>query len=348
MLFSKQIPLQSLVDHCRALRHMLEAGLTLAQAMKQQAKKGPFAVRPVAERMAKKLAKGEDFKSVLKEEMDYFPPLFLALGTVAEETGNLPEVLRELEQYFELQIELWRTFWRMIAWPMIQFVAAILVLGLLILLLGWIESVSGPNQFSVFGLKGEKGAMIWITFWVVLVVGLGGGYFFARNVLKRGAMIDGFLLGIPLLGTTIRNFALSRFSMGLALAMEAGVPIREAARLSLLATSNHAFIARTERVENYIQEGHTLTDALHETGMFPQTYLMSVETAEIGGREPEVLQKQAKNLHEEGVRGLRRLCRIAGGAVWLLVAAFIIFFIFSLVMQVSGIYSKAFKDAGID
>jgi type IV pilus assembly protein PilC len=332
-MFSSQIPLQSLVDHCRALRHMLDAGLTLAQAMKQQAKKGPFAVRPVAERMAKLLAKGADFKSVLRGEAQYFPPLFLALGPVAEETGNLPEVLRELEQYFELQIELWRTFWRMIAWPMFQFVAAIGVLTLLILILGWISE----NPFSVFGLKGEMGAMIFLGFWVAFFALLFGGYFFVRNVMKRGAMIDGFLLGIPAVGSTMRNFALSRFSMGLALAMEAGVPIREAARLSLLATGNHAFIDRTARVEDYLEQGHTLVDALHETGLFPQTFLMSVETAEIGGREPEVLQTQAKNLHEEAVRGLRRLTRIAGGLVWLLVAAFIIYFIYSLVKQVWGV-----------
>ena len=347
-MFSSQIPLQSLVDHSRALRHMLEAGLTLAQAMKQQAKKGPLAVRPVAERMARRFAKGADFKSVLREEQQHFPPLFLALGSVAEETGNLPEVLRELEQYFELQIELWRTFWRMIAWPLFQFFAAIGVLTLLILLLGWISDMKGDSGLSVFGLKGEKGAAIFLGSFCGLFTVLIGGYLFIRNVLKRGALIDGFLLGIPLIGSTMRSFALSRFSMGLALAMEAGVPIREAARLSLMATSNHAFMDRTYRVEEYIQQGHTLTDALHETGLFPQSFLMSVETAEIGGREPEVLQKQAKNLHEEGVRGLRRLTRIAGGLIWLLVAAFIIFFIFSLVMQVSGIYSKAFKDAGID
>jgi type IV pilus assembly protein PilC len=131
--------------------------------------------------------------------------------------------------------------------------------------------------------------------------------------------------------------------MGLALAMEAGVPIREAARLSLEATSNHAFTAQLDKVDAYLQSGHSLTESLRETGLFPAVYLQSVETAEIGGREPEVMQKQAKNLHEDGVRGLRTLTRIAGGFVWLLVAGFIIFFIFTIAMQISGIYSDAMK-----
>jgi type II secretory pathway component PulF len=335
--------LGALIEHCRGLRYMLEAGLTLGQAMKQQAKKGPLSVRPVAGRMGQRLSKGEDFRTVLREERDRFPPLFLALGSVAEETGNLPEVLRDLEEYFETQRQMWKKFWSMIAWPMFQLFAAVGVLTLLILLLGWIESVRGPSSISVFGLKGTSGAAIFLGSFCGLFTLTIGGYLFIRNVLQRGAFIDRILLAVPLLGGTMRNFALSRFSMGLALAMEAGVPIREAARLSLEATGNHAFTAEIDKVESYIQAGHSLTEALRETGMFPQAYLMSVETAELGGREPDVMQRQAKNLHEDGVRGLKRLTGIAGAFVWLLVAAFIIFFIFSIALQISGIYSEAMK-----
>jgi type II secretory pathway component PulF len=326
---------------------MLEAGLTLGQAMKQQAKKGALAVRPVAARMAPRLIKGEDYKTVLKDEEDRFPPLFLAVGNVAEETGNLPEVLRELEEYFELQLSLWKQFLAQIAWPMIQLVLAVIVLTLFIWILGIIEGIVGPSPISFLGLKGEKGAMIFLGSFIGIVVVLVGGYIFVRNVLQRGETIDKLLLGIPLLGSTLRHFALSRFSMGLSLALEAGVPIREAARLSLRASSNKAFEAAIPKVQQALSAGVTFTEALRETCLFPESYMLSIENAEFVGKEPEVLQRLAKNHYEDGARGLKGITRAASFGVWLLVATLIIVCIFSIVMQLVSYREGVMKDLGV-
>jgi type IV pilus assembly protein PilC len=97
MLFSSRIPLSSLIELCRALRHNLSAGLRLVDVFRQQAKRGPARVRPVAERITQELERGGDLEGALEREKAAFPPLFLGLASVAEQTGNLPEVFRELE-----------------------------------------------------------------------------------------------------------------------------------------------------------------------------------------------------------------------------------------------------------
>src|SRR5262249_14229998 len=186
-MFSSMIPLPALAGLCRNLRHMLESGLTLSRAMRQQAKKGPPAVRTVAARMATRLEQGDDLQTILPEEADHFPPIFLALGGVAEETGRLPEVLHELEEYFELQQKLKRDFISQCTLPAIQFVfvAFILIPGV-IYLLGMIEGFAGKNPFSVFGLKGESGVVIWYTGVISFVLLMIGGYWAARNLLHAG------------------------------------------------------------------------------------------------------------------------------------------------------------------
>src|SRR5437868_973362 len=126
-LFSNRLPMSVMIEHCRALRHMLSAGLTVAQAMKHQAKSGPALLRPIAKRLAVQLEQGEDLNSALQEEAKYFPPLYLAIGAVAEETGTLPEALRELEDFFTLQQTLWKRFISQITWPLTQFVLATLI-----------------------------------------------------------------------------------------------------------------------------------------------------------------------------------------------------------------------------
>ena len=64
-----------LAAHCRGLRYYLEAGLTLAQAMKHQSKKGPASVRPVASRISDRLDQGDDLTEILPDEAVYFPPI---------------------------------------------------------------------------------------------------------------------------------------------------------------------------------------------------------------------------------------------------------------------------------
>ena len=100
MQFFTQIPLRNLIEFCRVLRHNLAAGLTLRRVFRQQAERGPYSVRPVAQRISEKLEQGESLEAALKDEKHKFPPIFLSLTAMGEESGNLPEVLAELEEYF--------------------------------------------------------------------------------------------------------------------------------------------------------------------------------------------------------------------------------------------------------
>jgi type IV pilus assembly protein PilC len=338
-MFSSQLPLGALVEFCRGVRYTLESGLTLAQAMKTQSKKGPRAVRPVAARMAERLAEGDSLYEVLQAEKKYFPPLFLSISAVAEETGKLPEALRELEEYFRFQQELWKKFLSQITWPVIQFCMAIFVITLLILILGWI---GGDKPFiTVMGLAGPSGAVKFLGIIIGSLVVLTVGYFGLRTVLKQGHLVDAFLLKIPVLGTTLRTLAISRFCLSMAITVEAGTPIEDTVDLSLKATSNHAFASQAQRAHDALKGGEPLAETLKETHLFPEEFIDIVDTAESGGREPEMFQKQADLYHEDALLKIRLLAQAASFLVWGMVAVFIIFFIAQIFMQIAGMYDKA-------
>src|SRR5580700_5533140 len=105
-MFSSKIPLGNLVEMCRVLRHSLGAGLTLRDVFRQQSERGAPAVRPVASRIRSHLDQGESLEAALQEERHKFPPLFVALAAVGEESGQLPEIFGELEKYYLLQQKL--------------------------------------------------------------------------------------------------------------------------------------------------------------------------------------------------------------------------------------------------
>src|SRR5207245_8395598 len=92
MLFATKLPLSSLIEFCRVLRHNLGAGLTLLHVFRQQAERGPLPVRPIASRISQDLEQGESLQVALKRERAAFPPIFVALATVGEQTGCLPDI----------------------------------------------------------------------------------------------------------------------------------------------------------------------------------------------------------------------------------------------------------------
>src|SRR5207248_3783557 len=131
---------------------------------RQQAKRGPTAIRSVAESIAKDLEQGHDLERALKRHKTAFPPLFLALASVGEESGNMPEAFAELEKYFRLQQQLRRQFWGQITWPLVQFVLGVFVVAGMIFVLGLFGSPFDPLGL---GLTGTGGA-VWF-----LVIGWG-------------------------------------------------------------------------------------------------------------------------------------------------------------------------------
>ena len=70
--------------------------------------------------------------------------------------------------------------------------------------------------------------------------------------------------------------------------------------------------------------------------MFPQDFLNILSNAEEGGRVPEVMQHQAEFYEEEARRQLTILTRTVSGAIWLIVAAVLIFLIFRMYLGIYG------------
>ena len=141
MLLFGRLPTSELIGLCRALRHNLDAGITLQQIFNQQAKRGSSNVRPVADRIALVLKKGYDLERAMENERRTFPPLFISLACVGEQTGTLPEVFGALESYYTLQQRLWRQFISQSTLPIIQFFAAIFVVAGLLFILGFIADM---------------------------------------------------------------------------------------------------------------------------------------------------------------------------------------------------------------
>ncbi len=336
MLLSKQLPLSSLIEFCRALRHNLGAGLTLRHVFRQQSERGPRPVRPVAGRISEELEQGESLELALKREKGYFPPMFVSMAIVGEQSGCLPEVLTELEKYFLLQQRLWRQFIAQVAWPAFCFCVFPFVIAGMIFFLAILSSGSKPFDPLGLGFTGVGGALKFLLyFWGIfaLLVAL---YFVVTRTLKQRATVEELLLRIPVIGPCLRAIALMRFCIALRLTMETGMSITNAVRLAMRGTGFMVFADRAEPVRQALKAGDDLALALGKSGLFPQDFLNILANAEEGGRVPEVMEHQAQFYEDESRRRLTILSQAASWGIYGLVCLMIIFMIFRLALGVFG------------
>lgn len=329
-MFSAQLPLATLSVFCRTLRHSLSAGLSIVRVFQQQADRGPSAVKPVARRIADQLESGESLEEALKAEKRSFPMMFVSLVAVGEKTGNLPEVLEALEDYFELQLKLWRDFKKQIAWPAIQFFIVPFVIAGMIFLLSILSSGNKPWDPLGFGLTGTVGAIKFLIYYFGTFACFIALYFIFTRAMKQAAVVHEILLRLWAVGPCLRAIALTRFCIALRLTMNSGMSIANAVKLSMRATGNEAFVARAEIVREAVKSGDDLTEALAQAKVFPIDLLDIVANAEEGGRVPEVMEHQAKHYADESRRRMSVLTQVASWSIYGLVAAMIIFLIFSI------------------
>jgi type IV pilus assembly protein PilC len=350
-MFSSRVSLPALVQWCRALRYGLSAGLSPVKVLRQQAKSGPAAVRPLAGQLADSMKDGNSFADSLTPHRSKFPKMFVEMVTVAESAGKLSEVFEELERYFEAQQESRKKFLNALVMPVSVYVVAVLVVSLLASVLAILSpSGAGSSGLSLnpFGLN-KFGAAAGL---IVAFVGYGFAaavvflYLIARDNDDLKQKVEAFGLKIPGLKGAFQSFALQRFSLALSMTHEAGMRADKAVFSSFQATSNNAYVKHADATAGVVRKGKKIAKALVAVGggLFPDEFLDQVKIGEESGQISEVMGRAAEQYREEGIRRTKILALIAGYVVYGLVALMVIALIFSIAMSVFGVYNSIAND----
>ncbi len=341
-MFSRTLPLKSLAIFCRSLSTLLETGVSARKAFQIAGEKSSHpALRRAICKIREDIDAGSDISTSLQES-DVFPDLMVGMVGVAEQTGSLPEILKGLAEHYENLIRMRKNFYRAIAWPVFQFVMAVFVIAGLILLLGWIADIQGGQAIDVlgWGLTGTSGALIWLgsvfgTLFAIFLI-----YKFLKASFAGQKYLDGLLMKIPVVGHCMRSFAIARFSWAYHLTQEAGMPVDESIEASMRATNNGAFIGQGPRIIYWIEQGETVTDALRESQLFPSDVIEMIHVGETSGTVPEMLHRLGPQFEDQARRSLETLAGALGWVVWLIVAGFIIFVVFSVMFWYIGIIQE--------
>jgi type IV pilus assembly protein PilC len=228
----------------------------------------------------------------------------------------------------------------LLIWPLIEYFGAIFVITLLIFIMGMI----GTQDVLGWGLTGTKGALIFLGGMMAFTAVLFFGYRYIRDTPAMQAKVEAFLLPIPILGSCFRTFALQRFCSALYMTNEAGFDSGEMVRSSLRAATNQRYLDIANDSCKQVRKGREISEvlAVHGTRLFPDDLIQSIHLGEETGSLAEVMKKEMIRFREEAGRQMLILALIFTALVILMIAAFIIFMIYSIYTQSIG---PVYRDA---
>lgn len=335
-----KIATRSLARLCHRVGTSLKAGVDVQTVWATEARSGPPPYREQLDEVRRRVSQGTSIADALRESDGYFPPLACDLVEVGEQTGKVDDVFLRLAAHYDHVLALRKQFLTGIAWPGMQLVGAIFIVGLLIAVMGILGDRENPIQILPGITASPEGLSTYITIVLFAASGVGMAVLsFQKGWVGSAPVV--IAMKIPMIGGAFRTIALSRFAWSLSMALDSGVDAVRTIRLALRTTQNPVFTELADSVGELIQRGDQFHEALRETDVFPDEFLDAVEVAEVAGTQSESMMRLAQDYDDRSRQATKILTAAASFAVWAGVGALIVFMIFNLFYQV---YLKPMQD----
>jgi type IV pilus assembly protein PilC len=136
-----------------------------------------------------------------------------------------------------------------------------------------------------------------VAYWWLIFSVVGGGIYFFLQAWKRSEkmqkVMDRLLLKMPVFGTLIEKSVIARWTRTLSTMFAAGVPLVEALDSVGGASGNSLYADATEKIQQEVSTGTSLTAAMTNANLFPTMVLQMCAIGEESGSVDHMLGKAA-------------------------------------------------------
>ena len=294
------------------LADLLEAGMTLGQALKALANQGEetSAQRFVCQDLCGRIIAGENFSDACAHHPKTFPPLFSNMLRAGEASGAMVEVLRRLGDHYERDDNMRGKIKSALSYPVIVLCFGVLaVIGALV----WIipqfqkvfDSMGASLPLPTLILIGMSDALIhygWLMAIGVVVFAL---WFRKWRKTESGVRkIDGWKLKAPLIKGIVAAGAYSSLAYTLKTLLSNGVNVLQALKICE-ETCNNAVIGDALRTARQrVTDGTTISGPLAASGVFPRMMTDMLAVGEQAGDMVSSLEHIGKRYQKDMDRNI--------------------------------------------
>lgn len=302
----KRVKLDDLLIFSRQLATMIDAGITLVNALGILAEQiESKQLRNVVTVVRQDIEAGMNFSDALNKHPAVFSDLYINMTRAGETSGMLDEVLDRLATYLEKTAALTRKIKSSLIYPIVVVSIAILITAVLLLKVvptfkGIFEMLGGSLPLPTQILIGVSD--IFRKYFLFVLAGLVVAVFLFKRYIgteKGRYNFDRSKLKAPVLGPLFRKVAVAKFSRTFSTLVKSGVSILNALEIVSKTAGNKVIEESVLNCAKSVRDGEPISKPLSKSGVFPPMVCRMISVGEQTGQLEKMLSKIADFYDEQ-------------------------------------------------
>jgi type IV pilus assembly protein PilC len=301
MRSGKSIKPRDIAIFTRQLATMMKAGVPLLQSFDIVGRGNANAsVTKLLNDVRTDVETGTSLSAAFRKHPLYFNALYCNLVEAGETAGILEQLLDRLAVYMEKTEAIKSKIKSALMYPISVVVVAFVVVAVIMIFV----IPAFKEVFSSFGADLPAPTLLviaisefFVAYWWLIFGGIGGSIYFFMQAWQRNEkmqrVMDRLLLKVPVFGALIEKSCIARWTRTLSTMFAAGVPLVEALDSVGGASGNSLYADATEKIQQEVSTGTSLTAAMGNANLFPTMVLQMCAIGEESGSVDHMLGKAA-------------------------------------------------------
>ncbi len=318
MRAGKKIRPKNIAIFTRQLATMMKAGVPLLQSFDIVGRGNPNpSVTRLLNDIRTDIETGTSLSAAFRKYPIQFNSLYCNLVEAGEAAGILESVLDRLATYMEKTEAIKSRIKSALMYPIAVLIVAFVVVSVIMIFV----IPAFKEVFTSFGADLPAPTLFviamsefFVQWWWLIFGGLIGGVYFFLQAWKRNEkvqmLMDRLMLWLPIFGDLVEKSVVARWTRTLSTMFAAGVPLVEALDSVGGASGNSVYKMATDRIQQDVSTGTSLTTAMTHANIFPSMVLQMTAIGEESGALDHMLGKAAdfyESEVDEMVAGLSSL-----------------------------------------
>lgn len=288
---SAKIRLKDMLLLCMQLEQLSKAGVPVHEALSDVRDSAESTkLRDIMTDILEKVKTGNTLSEAMANYPRVFDEIFIGLVAAGEKNGNLTESFMNMSNHLKWTNDLRRKIKKATTYPIVLLIVMSLVIAVLMTavvpkLLKFIteQGFHIPFHTKALIVVSEAFQSSWY-----LIFGIPIALFVLLQVLYRTSepfayWMDGIILKVPVIGSTVRKINLARFTHFFAVMFKSGINIPEALMAARNVVKNRVIKESVDVVHRSIVEGNNLTTSLRISNQFPTLVIRMFKVGEDSG-----------------------------------------------------------------
>lgn len=306
--------INDLILFTRQMYTLTKAGVPIIHGLRNvsESTRNPQ-LRGAIEDVVDALESGRDLASGLAQNPKVFPPMFVSLVRVGENSGNLEQAFSQLTDYLELERDFKARLKQALRYP--AMVIAAMFIAVAILMTFVIPTFA--DFFANFNAELPLPTRIIIgasnftaDWWWIILLAIGGGLIGFRAWIRTDNgryRWDRLKLRFPVVGNILFQGTMARFARTFAMTYRSGVPLIQGLTLTARSVENEYIGQAINDMRTGVERGESLSRTAAATGLFSPLVLQMLGIGEETGDVDAMLTETAEYYEREVDYDLRNL-----------------------------------------